>query len=116
MNIVSRYRPATQFRCLPLVGNSPFDYVQRLPAADGSNNYQPARDLVGAFLAMNEKGREVWNSLTGGTGITGESKFALLAMTGKSDRSSSCAAVTRTSACSLLSGSGKNLKGWMDEH
>ena len=116
MNIVSRYRPATQFRCLPLVGDSPFDYVQRLPVADGSNNYQPARDLVGAFSAMNEKGREVWNSLTGGTGITGESKCTLLAMTGKSDKSSSCVAVIRTSACSLLSGSGRNLKGWMDEH
>ncbi len=111
MNIVSRYRPVTQFRCLPLVGNSPFDYVQRLPADDGSNNYQPARDLVGAFSAMNEKGREVWNSLTGGTGITGVSKCTSLVMTGKNDRSSSCVAVTRTSACSLLSGSGKNLAG-----
>jgi hypothetical protein len=39
-----------------------------------------------------------------------------LVMTGKNDMSSSCAAVTCTSACSLLSGSGRNLKGWMDEH
>ncbi len=116
MNIVNRYRPARQFRCRPLVGNAPFGYDEILPGADGSHNYQPAGDMVDAFSAMNEKGREVWNSLTGGTGITGESKCTSLVMTGKNDRSSSCAAVTRTSACSLLSGSGRNLKGWMDEH
>ena len=111
MNIVNRYRPARQFRCRPLVGNAPFGYDEILPGADGSHNYQPAGDMVGAFSVMNEKGREVWNSLTGGTGITGESKCTSLVMTGKNDRSSSCVAVTRTSACSLLSGSGKNLAG-----
>lgn len=98
MNIVSRYRPATQFRCLPLVGNSPFDYVQRLPAADGSNNYQPARDLVGAFLAMNEKGRNEWAKLTVGSKTAGGSPSGSSA--GNQNRSalSICGLATHTSA------------------
>ena len=98
MNIVSRYRPATQFRCLPLVGNSPFDYVQRLPAADGSNNYQPARDLVGAFSAMNEKGRKEWEKLTVGSKTAGGSPSASSA--GNQNRSalSICGLATHTSA------------------
>ena len=98
MNIVSRYRPATQFRCLPLVGNSPFDYVQRLPAADGSNNYQPARDLVGAFVAMNEKGRKEWEKLTAGSKTAGASPSASSA--GNQNRSalSICGLATHTSA------------------
>lgn len=98
MNIVSRYRPATQFRCLPLVGNSPFDYVQRLPAADGSNNYQPARDLVGAFSAMNEKGCKEWEKLTVGSKTAGESPSASSA--GNQGRSalSICGLATHTSA------------------
>ncbi len=98
MNIVSRYRPATQFRCLPLVGNSSFDYVQRLPAADGSNNYQPARDLVDAFSAMNEKGRKEWEKLTAGSKTAGGSLSASSA--GNQNRSalSICGLATHTNA------------------
>lgn len=116
MNSLNRFRPAKQFRCRPLVGNAPFGYDEILRAADGSHNYQPTEELVGAFSAFNEKGRDEWKNLTGGTGITGGLKCTSLVMTGKSGRSSSCAAVTRMSACSLLSGSGRNSEGWKDEH
>ena len=117
MNSLNRFRPAKQFRCLPLVGkSSPFGYEQIVRAADGSHNYQPASELVGAFSAMNEKGRKEWKNLTGGTGITGALKFTSLVMTGRNDRSSSCAAATRTNACSLSNGSGRNSEGWKDEH
>lgn len=98
MNIVSRYRPATQFRCLPLVGDSPYDYVQRLPAADGSNNYQPTRELVGAFSAMNEKGRNEWEKLTVGSKTDGESPFASSAGNQSRSALSICGTATHTNA------------------
>lgn len=66
MNIINRFRPAKQFRCLPLVGkDAPFGYVERLTTQAEENNYQAAGPMVEAFALMNEKGREEWLKLTG---------------------------------------------------
>lgn len=68
MNSLNRFRPAKQFRCPPLVGrNAPFGYVEIVRGTEGSNNYQTAGALVGAFAAMNERGRKEWLKLTGGS-------------------------------------------------
>lgn len=71
MNSLNRLRPAKQFRCLPLVGkDSPFGYVERLNDQPGEDNYQPESAMVEAFSLMNEKGREEWLKLTGGSKTT----------------------------------------------
>lgn len=68
MNSLNRFRPAKQFRCPPLVGrDAPFGYVEIVRGAEGSHNYQTAGALVGAFAAMNERGRKEWLKLTGGS-------------------------------------------------
>ena len=73
MNSLNRFRPAKQFRCLPLVGkNSPFGYVEIVRGENGGHNYQACAALVGAFAEMNEKGRAEWLKLTGGSEITTE--------------------------------------------
>ena len=73
MNSLNRFRPAKQFRCLPLVGkDSPFGYVEIINNAAGGDNYQPADLMVEAFVQMNEKGRAEWLKLTGGAEITTE--------------------------------------------
>lgn len=73
MNSVNRFRPAKQFRCLPLVGkDAQFGYVEIINNAADGGNYQPADLMVEAFVQMNEKGREEWLKLTGGSEITTE--------------------------------------------
>jgi len=68
MNSVNRFRPAKQFRCLPLVGkNAPFGYVESITNPVDGDNYQPAGLMVETFVQMNEKGREEWLKLTGGS-------------------------------------------------
>lgn len=68
MNSLNRFRPAKQFRCLPLVGkNSPFGYVEIINNPADGDNYQPAGLMVEVFAQMNEKGREEWLKLTGGS-------------------------------------------------
>ncbi len=68
MNSLNRFRPAKQFRCPPLVGrDAPFGYVEIVRGAEGSHNYHTAGALVGAFAAMNERGRKEWLKLTGGS-------------------------------------------------
>lgn len=68
MNSLNRFRPAKQFRCPPLVGrDAPFGYVEIVRGTEGSHNYQTAGALVGAFAAMNERGRKEWLKLTGGS-------------------------------------------------
>lgn len=68
MNSLNRFRPAKQFRCPPLVGrDAPFGYVEIVRGAEGSHNYQTAGALVGAFAAMNERGRKEWLKLTVGS-------------------------------------------------
>lgn len=117
MNSLNRYRPAKQFHCLPLVGrNAPFGYEEIVRGADGAHNYQPACELVGVFAEMNEKGREAWKKLTVATGIAGASKYTLQAGTAKSGKSYSCVLTIPMNACNLSNSSGRNSKGWMDEH
>lgn len=71
MNSLNRFRPAKQFRCLPLVGKeAPFGYVESINNPTDGNNYQPAGLMVEVFAQMNEKGREEWLKLTGGSEIT----------------------------------------------
>ena len=119
MNSLNRFRPAKQFRCLPLVGkNSPFGYVEILRGEDGRHNYQACAALVGAcaalvgaFAEMNLKGRNEWRNLTGATVTTGESKSMSLAMSVRNARSFSREQGIRMNACSLLSVSVKNSQG-----
>lgn len=99
MNSLNRYRPATQFRCAPLVGKAaPFGYEQILRSADGGHNYQPAGNMVGAFSAMNEKGRKEWEKLTAGSKTAGGSPSGSSA--GNQNRSalSICGLATHTNA------------------
>lgn len=99
MNSLNRYRPATQFRCEPMVGkDAAFGYAQILRSADGGRNYQPAGNMVGAFSAMNEKGRKEWEKLTAGLKTAGGSPSASSA--GNQNRSalSICGLATHTSA------------------
>lgn len=73
MNSLNRFRPAKQFRCQPLVGkDTPFGYVEIVRGDADGDNYQTCAALVGAFAEMNEKGREEWLKLTGGSEITTE--------------------------------------------
>lgn len=112
MNSLNRFRPAKQFRCLPLVGkNSPFGYVEIVRSENGGHNYQACAALVGAFAEMNQKGRKEWRSLTGATVTTGESKSMSLAMSVRNARSFSREQGMRLNACSLLSVSVKNSQG-----
>lgn len=112
MNIVNRFRPARQFHCRPLVGKTaPFGYEAIIRTANGTNNYQPAVDLVAAFSEMNAKGHELWKSLTGTTGTSEELPSMSLATTVKSGRSYSGAQDIRMNACSLLSVSLKSSQG-----
>ncbi|KXP43443.1 hypothetical protein AUQ30_20810 [Escherichia coli] len=111
MNSLNRFRPAKQFRCLPLKGkSSPFGYVERVHSAGGANNYQSCSEMVAAFALMNEKGREEWLKLTGGSETTEES------LCGSSDGSQPHAALytfakgTIMSASALLSNSSANLQ------
>ena len=68
MNSLNRFRPAKQFRCPPLVGrDAPFGYVEIVRGTEGSHNYQTTGALVGAFAAMNERGRKEWLKLTVGS-------------------------------------------------
>lgn len=77
MNSVNRFRPAKQFRCLPLVGkNAPFGYVESITNSVDGDNYQPAGLMVEAFVQMNEKGREEWLKLTGSSEINTECQSA----------------------------------------
>ncbi len=112
MNSLNRFRPAKQFRCLPLVGkDSPFGYVEIVRGEDGSHNYQACAVLVGAFVEMNQKGRKEWRNLTGATVTTGESKSMSLAMSVRNARSFSREQGIRMNACSLLNVSVKNSQG-----
>ncbi len=117
MNSLNRYRPAKQFRCPPLVGrNAPFGYEERIQTADGTHNYQSTSDVVGTFAEMNDQGRKAWNLLIGVTETTEESKSMSSDTTANGGKLSSCEKATSMNACSLLTGSGRNLKGLMDEH
>lgn len=112
MNSLNRFRPAKQFRCLPLVGkNSPFGYVEIVRDENGGHNYQACAALVGAFAEMNQKGRKEWRNLTGATATIGESKSMSLAMSVRNARSFSREQGMRLNACSLLSVSVKNSQG-----
>jgi len=111
MNIINRFRPAKQFRCLPLVGkDAPFGYVERITTQAEENNYQAVCPMVEAFALMNEKGREEWLKLTGGSKIDEESQSM------SSDGSHRLGALytfakgTIMSASALLSNSSVNLQ------
>lgn len=109
MNSVNRFRPAKQFRCLPLVGkDAQFGYVEIINNAADGGNYQPADLMVEAFVQMNEKGREEWLKLTGGSEITTEFPSELSAGSQKHSALSICVMATHTNASAHLSISGKS--------
>lgn len=111
MNSLNRFRPAKQFRCLPLVGkDSPFGYVERLIDQAGVNNYQPDSAMVEAFAEMNEKGREEWLKLTGDSKTTGASRFTSSGGSPRPDALYTFAKGTIMSASALLSNSSVNLQ------
>ena len=111
MNSLNRLRPVKQFRCLPLVGkDSPFGYVERLNDQADTNNYQPENAMVEAFAQMNEKGREEWLKLTGGSEITTEFPSELSAGSQIHSALYTFAKGTIMSASALLSNSSVNLQ------
>ena len=111
MNSLNRLRPAKQFRCLPLVGkDSPFGYVERLNDQPGENNYQPENAMVEAFAQMNEKGREEWLKLTGGSETTEASRCGSFDGSQKADALYTFAKGTIMSASALLNNSSVNLQ------
>ena len=111
MNSLNRFRPAKQFRCLPLLGkDSPFGYVERLNEDAGANNYQPESAMVEAFALMNEKGREEWLKLTGGSETTEVSRCGSFDGSQKADALYTFAKGTIMSASALLSNSSANLQ------
>lgn len=111
MNSLNRFRPAKQFRCLPLVGKSvPFGYVEIVPGENGDNNYQPCAGMVAAFALMNEKGREEWLKLTAGSETNEVSQYGLSGGSQIPDALYTFAKVTNMSASALLSNSSANLQ------
>lgn len=111
MNSLNRFRPAKQFRCLPLVGKSvPFGYVEIVPGENGDNNYQPYAGMVAAFALMNEKGREEWLKLTAGSETNEVSRYGLSGGSQIPDALYTFAKVTNMSASALLSNSSANLQ------
>jgi len=99
MNSLNRFRPAKQFRCPPLVGrDAPFGYVEIVRGTEGCHNYQTAGALVGAFAAMNERGRKEWLKLTGGSVTEEASPFG--SYDGSQNRAalSICGVITPTNA------------------
>ena len=116
MNSLNRYRPAKQFRCMPLLGDSPFRYVEIVRSQDGSHNYQPENGLVDAFFHLNEKGRDEWKSLTGSTEIGAETSSVSSATTGKSSKSYSDVKTMSMTVCSQLSNSATNSQGLKNDY
>lgn len=111
MNSLNRLRPAKQFRCLPLVGkDSSFGYVERLNNQADQNNYQPENAMVEAFAQMNEKGREEWLKLTGGSETTEASPSTSSDGSPRPDELYNFAKGTIMSASALLSNSSVNLQ------
>ena len=111
MNSLNRFRPAKQFRCLPLVGKeSPFGYVERLNNEADVNNYQPDVAMVEAFALMNEKGRAEWLKLTGDSKTTEVSLSTLSGGSQRVDALYTCATGTIMSASALLSNSSVSLQ------
>ena len=111
MNSLNRFRPAKQFRCLPLVGkDSPFGYVERLNDQGEVNNYQPGRSMVEAFSLMNEKGREEWLKLTGGSKTTEVSQSTSSDGNPRLDALYTIAKGTIMSASALLNNSSVSLQ------
>lgn len=109
MNSVNRFRPAKQFRCLPLVGkDAQFGYVEIINNAADGGNYQPADLMVEAFVQMNEKGREEWLKLTEGSKTTEGSPFGLSGGSLKRGVLSTCEQGMSTNASAHLSISGKS--------
>ena len=111
MNSLNRFRPAKQFRCLPLVGkNSPFGYVEIINNAADGGNYQPADLMVEAFAQMNEKGREEWLKLTGDSKTTTASRSVSSDGSHRLDALYTFAKGTIMSASALLNNSSVNLQ------
>lgn len=109
MNSLNRYRPAKQFRCPPLVGrDAPFGYVERVRTPDGSHNYQSAGVIVGAFAAMNERGRKEWLKLTGGSETSTASLCGSSAGSQKPSALSICEKAMSMNASARLSSSSVN--------
>lgn len=117
MNSVNRYRPAAQFRCCPLVGNSPFGYEQSLRPAGDADNDQGSREWVErAFAEMNIRDLEAWNSLIALTSTGKAEQSTLLDMTEQNSASYCANLVAGMTACYPPSNSKRNINGWLDEH
>lgn len=106
----------SQLRALPMPGGkSPaaYCYVVRIPGGWEPVNHSFRDWAVGDF-SMQGEGFTCRNS-TENTGISGGLLSTSLAMTARKGMSSFAGKVTRMTECSLLSSSGKSLKGWTHE-
>lgn len=111
MNSLNRFRPVKQFRCPPLVGrDAPFGYVEIVRSADCRHNYQCGAVMVEAFAQMNERGREEWLKLTGGSGIEGGFSSVSSGGSRRLDALYTFAKGTIMSASALLNNSSVNLQ------
>ncbi len=113
MNSLTVNNRLPQLRAIPVQGTPSFRYERMVSGRWVPCNHSRARLIVGAF---NRKAKSlVCKSSTDDTATGGELKSTSRVTTQKNDRLSSGALVTRTTACSLLSGSARSSKGWMHE-
>ncbi len=114
-SLTTRYR-RSQLIALPVPGGAgpvQYRYAVRLSGHYVPVSYQLALQMVGEFNRQAET--FACRNSTDDTTTGGELKSTSRVTTQKNDRLSSGALVTRTTACSLLSGSARSSKGWMHE-
>ncbi|ALX78121.1 hypothetical protein AFK66_021725 [Cronobacter malonaticus LMG 23826] len=112
---VWRYR-RSQLIALPVPGGAgpvQYRYAVRVSGHCVPVSYQLVQQMVGEFNRQAEA--FACRNSTDDTATGGELKSTSPVTTQKNDRLSSGARVTRTTACSLLSGSARSSKGWMHE-
>lgn len=114
-SLTTRYR-RSQLIALPVPGGAgpvQYRYAVRVSGHCVPVSYQLAQQMVGEFNRQAEA--FACRNSTDDTATGGELKSTSRVTTPKNDRLSSGAPVTRTTACSLLSGSARSSKGWMHE-
>lgn len=114
-SLTTRYR-RSQLIALPVPGGAgpvQYRYAVRLSGHFVPVSYQLAQQMVGEFNRQAET--FACRNSTDDIATGGALKSTSLVTTAKKDRLSSGAPATRTTACSLLSGSARSSKGWMHE-
>ncbi len=114
-SLTTRYR-RSQLIALPVPGGAgpvQYRYAVRVSGLCVPVSYHLLSQLVGEFNRQAET--FACRNSTDDTATGGELKSTSRVTTQKNDRLSSGALGTRTTACSLLSGSARSSKGWMHE-